>query len=200
MSMFKSLESIDVTKQNVDKEKMSVELYNKLKSTIARTLVRSVGCYLYDSGDSADTLTKKLTAIANDFVSSGDIHRDYTYLVRDTVAAVTSPRTGGFGPYSNIWDTSAWCVCEDPYLFVFGEQDNYTDVEKAMVAEFIEARKRYETIQRKVIHYIDKTCDQIRRDLIVKHSSALEQNAPTWLKEVSSALRLGLPIESKKNV
>lgn len=200
MSMFNSLESIDVTKQNVDKDKMSVELYNKLKSTLARTLVRSVACYLYDSGDNADTLTKKLTAIANAFVSGGDIPSEYNYLVRDTVAAVTSPRTGGFGPYTNIWDTSAWCVSEDPYLFIFGEQANYTDVEKAMVAEFTEARKRYETIHRKVVHYIEKTCDQIRRDLIVKYSSALEQNAPTWLKDVSSSLRLGLPIEAKQTV
>lgn len=198
--MFKSLESIDVTKQNVDKEKMSVELYNKLKSTIARTLVRSVACYLYESGDSADTLTKKLTAIANAFVSGGDISSDCTYIVRDTVAAVTSPRTGGFGPYASVWDTGAWCVSEDPYLFVYGEQNNYTDTEKAMVAEFTEARKRYETIQRKVVDYITKTCEHIRRDIIVKYSSTLEQNAPTWLKDVSSSLRLGLPIESKQNV
>ena len=198
--MFKSLESIDVTKQNVDKDKMSVELYNKLKSTIARTLVRSVACYLYDSGDSADTLTKKLTAVVNAFISGGDIPSDYTYLVRDTVASVTAPRTGGFGPYASTWDTNAWCVAEDPYLFVYGEQNNYTDTEKAMVAEFTEARKRYETIHRKVIDYINKTCEQIRRDIIVKYSSALEQNAPTWLKDVSSSLRLGLPIESKQNI
>lgn len=198
--MFKSLESIDVTKQNVDTDKMSVELYNKLKYSIARALVRSVACYLYESGENADTLTKRITAITNAFVSGGDIPSDYAYLVRDTVTAVTSPSTGGFGHYADIWDTSAWCVAEDPYLFVYGEQNNYTDVEKAMVAEFTEARKRYETIQRKVIHYITKTCDQIRRDFILKYSSALEQNAPTWLKDVSSSLRLGLPIESKKNV
>jgi len=198
--MFKSLESIDVTKQNVDKDKMSVELYNKLKSTIARTLVRSVACYLYESGHSTDHLTKKLTAISNAFISGGDISDDSTYIVRDTVAAVTSPRTGGYGPYASAWDTCAWCVAEDPYLFVYGEQNNYTDTEKAMVAEFTEAKKRYETIQRKVIDYINKTCEQIRRDIIVKYSSTLEQNAPTWLKDVSSSLRLGLPIESKKNI
>ena len=51
-----------------------------------------------------------------------------------------------------------------------------------------------------VIDYINKTCEQIRRDIIVKYSSTLEQNAPTWLKDVSSSLRLGLPIESKKNI
>ena len=199
MAMFKSLESIDVTKQNVDKDKMSVELYNKLKCAIARSLVRSVACYMYECGDSADTLTKKLTAVVNAFVSGGDIYRDCS-IVRDTVAAVTSPRTGGFGPHASIWDTEAWCVSEDPYLFVYGEQNNYTDVEKSMVAEFTEARKRYETIQRRVIDYIRRTCEQIRRDFVVKYSSTLEQNAPTWLKEVSSALRLGLPIESKQNV
>ena len=199
MAMFKSLESIDVNKQNVDKDKMSVELYNKLKCAIARSLVRSVAFYLYESGDCEDTLTKKLTAVVNAFVSGGDIYRDCS-IVRDTVAAVTSPRTGGFGPHASIWDTDAWCVSEDPYLFVYGEQNNYTDVEKSMVAEFTEARKRYETIQRRVIDYIRKTCEQIRRDFVVKYSSTLEQNAPTWLKEVSSALRLGLPIESKKNV
>lgn len=198
--MFKSLESIDVTKQNVDKDKMSVELYNRLKGTIARALVRSVACYLYESGDNADTLTKKLTAIANAFVSGGDISSDDDYLVRDIVAAVTSPRISGYGPYASTWDTGAWGVVEDPYLFAYGEKNNYTDTEKAMVAEFVEARKRYDTIQRKVIDYITKTCDQIRRDVIVKYSSTLEQNAPTWLKEVSSSLRLGLPIEAKKNV
>lgn len=198
--MFKSLESIDVTKQNVDKDKMSVELYNKLKGAITRTLVRSVACYLYESGDNADILTKKLTAISNAFVSGGDISSDYDFLVRDMVAAVTSPRSGGFGPYASLWDTSACCVADDPYLFVYGEKNNYNEVEKAMVAEFTEARKRYETINRRVIDYITKATDQIRRDFIIKYSSTLEQNAPTWLKEVSSALRLGLPIESKKNV
>ena len=196
--MFKSLESIDITKQVADAPKMSAELLKRIKQAAVNGMLQSVAEYCYFSGTSVEDLKKKLLMIINDFRSTGDVETNERYvesMVRQLTTRVSTERSF-FAPYASTYPLSPWAIVEDPCIWdvdIYGHQENLSQTEREMIASFREAREAYNEASRTLSDYIRKMTEVARKELLVTHSHVFEQAAPAWLKEISAYLR---PCES----